>query len=292
MTNWVQHGIEKLKPLYNHIVNKIRSSNYVQVDETTMPVLKSDREGAAVKGYMWAMRSPLQSLTAFHWDGGSRSTRTLVDMIGEYQGALQSDGYNAYNVYDNVKGVTLLGCWAHARRKFYEAKDEYPELASEALTMIGKLYDVEREADEGLFSVDQRQKLREEKAHPVIRDFQSWMEKIYSELLPKSRLASAILYTANIYPRLARYVTDGRYNIDNNGIENAIRPIALGRKNYLYCGNDASAERTAVIYTIVSCCRSVGVNPFEYLTHILPLVDGTPPSKYDLILPQNFKKQD
>ncbi|MFR9592027.1 MAG: transposase [Rikenellaceae bacterium] len=211
MTNWVQHGIERLKPLYNHIVNLIRSSEYVQVDETTLPVLKADKPGATVKGYLWSMRSPLARLTAFHWDAGSRSARTLVDMMGEFQGAMQSDGYNAYNVYDKVKGVT--------------------------------------------------------------------------------RLAAAILYTANIYPRLARYVTDGSYNIDNNGIENAIRPVALGRKNYLYCGNDASAERTAIIYTIVSCCRSAGVNPFEYLTHILPLVDGTPPSKYDILLPEGYREQ-
>ncbi len=287
MTNWVQHGIEKLKPLYNHIVSEIRSSDYVQVDETTMPVLKSDREGAAVKGYMWAMRSPLRGLTAFHWDGGSRSARTLVDMMGEFQGGLQSDGYNAYNVYDKVKGMTLLGCWAHARRKFYEAKEEYPALADEALTMIGNLYEVEREASDAGLSAEQRQKLREEKSHPVIKEFQNWMEQTYEKLLPKSRLASAILYTANIYPRLARYVTCGDYNIDNNGIENAIRPIALGRKNYLYCGNDASAERTAVIYTIVACCRAVGVNPFDYLTYILPLVDGTPPSQYGSLLPAN-----
>ena len=290
MTNWVQHGIEKLKPLYKHIVEKIRKCDYVQVDETTMPVLKSDRQGAAVKGYMWAMRSPERGLTSFHWDGGSRSARTLIDMMGEFQGAMQSDGYRAYNVYDKVKGVTLLGCWAHARRKFYEAKDEHPELAEEALKMIGALYDIERKAGDEELSIEQRQALREKESHPIIREFQSWMEQTYQKLLPKSRLASAILYTANIYPRLARYVTDGRYNIDNNGIENAIRPIALGRKNYLYCGNDASAERTAVIYTIVACCRAAGVNPFEYLCSVLPVIEVTRPSEYDLLLPENHNK--
>ncbi|MFI3294073.1 MAG: IS66 family transposase [Rikenellaceae bacterium] len=288
MTNWVQHGVERLRPLYNYIVEQIRSSEYVQVDETTLPVLKADRAGAAVQGYLWAVNAPLLDLTAFHWDAGSRSRRVLTGFLSEYQGALQSDGYGAYNIYENTKGVTLLGCWAHARRKFFEARDEYPEFADKALEMIGELYAVEREADEKGLSPEQRVKLREQRAFPVIRKLQDWMIEIIGEILPKSRLGKAIVYTSGIYPRLARYITNGRYRIDNNGVENAIRPIALGRKNYLYCGNDASAERTAIIYTIVACCKKCGVNPFEYMTKVLPMVESARPSEYHTLMPREL----
>ncbi len=122
----------------------------------------------------------------------------------------------------------------------------------------------------------------------MVRQFQKWMEDNIDKVLPKSRMGKAILYTANIYPRLARYITDGRYRIDNNGVENAIRPIALGRKNYLYCGNDASAERTAIIYTIVACCKKCSVNPFEYLTRVLPLVEDARPSEYGALMPSEL----
>lgn len=288
--NWVENGVEKLRPLYNALLNELQGSDYLQVDETRMPYLKADKPGAAVKGYMWALSSPKSGVTAFHWDGGSRARKVVVDLLGGFQGALQSDGYGAYDIYENVKGITLLGCWAHARRKFFEAEKEHPLYASQALMMIGVLYDVERQADQqGLLPPD-RQKLRERLAFPVIRKFQDWILEVYPKVLPKSKLGKAILYTGNIYPRLARYIIDGNYRIDNNGIENAIRPVALGRKNYLYCGNDASAERTAIIYSLVSTCKKCGVNPREYLTHVLPLVEVTKPSQYHTLLPHNWEK--
>lgn len=287
--NWVEAGINKLRPLYELILSKVRQSDYIQVDETRMPVLKADKPGAAVKGYMWAFTAPKSNLTAFYWDGGSRAQRVLVDVLDKFQGALQSDGYGAYEVYENTKGVTLLGCWAHARRKFFEAQDEHPEYAAQALTMIGQLYDVERQADEQNLLSGERQRLRELKSFPVIRAFQQWILDVYPKILPKSKLGKAILYTGNIYPRLARYVTVGDYKIDNNGIENAIRPVALGRKNYLYCGNDASAERTAIIYSIAATCKKCGVNPTKYLTDVLLRIDDTKISQLESLLPNNWK---
>ena len=288
--NWVENGVEKLRPLYNALLEELRGSDYIQVDETRMPYLKAYKPGAAVKGYMWALSSPKSGVTAFHWDGGSRARKVVVGLLGEYQGALQSDGYGAYDIYENVKGITLLGCWAHARRKFFEAQKEHPLYAGQALMMIGALYDVERQADEQGLSPKERQELRVRLSFPVIQSFQDWILAVFPKVLPKSKLGKAILYTGNIYPRLARYIIDGSYRIDNNGIENAIRPVALGRKNYLYCGNDASVERTAIIYSLLATCKKCGVSPQEYLTHVLPLVEVTKPSKYYTLLPHNWKK--
>ena len=189
-----------------------------------------------------------------------------------------------------MSSITLLGCWAHARRKFFEAQKEHPLYAGQALMMIGALYDVERQADEQGLSPKERQELRVRLSFPIIQSFQDWILAVFPKVLPKSRLGKAILYTGNIYPRLARYIIDGSYRIDNNGIENAIRPVALGRKNYLYCGNDASVERTAIIYSLLATCKKCGVNPQEYLTHVLPLVEVTKPSKYYTLLPHNWKK--
>lgn len=139
-----------------------------------------------------------------------------------------------------MKGITLFGCWAHARRKFTEALDENRALATQALCHIGKLYKVESEADEAGLSIEERKEKRIRESYPVILEFEKWMQDTYLKVLPKSRTGKAIEYTFSLLPRLSRYVNDGRVNIDNNLIENAIRPLALGRKNYLFCGNDAS----------------------------------------------------
>ena len=170
--------------------------------------------------------------------------------------------------------ITLFGCWAHARRKFTEALDENRALATQALYHIGKLYKVESEADEAGLSMEERREKRIRESYPVILEFEMWMQDAYLKVLPKSRTGKAIV------------------NIDNNLIENAIRPLALGRKNYLFCGNDASAYRVAIVYSLIGTCKSAGVDPKEWMEDVLRKIPYYERDKKDMteLLPRNWAK--
>ena len=172
-----------------------------------------------------------------------------------------------YKMYEDKKGVLPLGCWAHARRKFEEALKEDKARAEHALTQIGMLYDVERRADEENLFFEERADLRGRLSYPIMVAFEKWLINEYSKVLPKGRLGKAIKYTYEIYHRLTRYHLDGRYRIDNNLAENSIRPLALRRKNYLFCGNDDAAENAAVIYSLMGCCKAGEINFCEWLIY-------------------------
>jgi hypothetical protein len=168
-----------------------------------------------------------------------------------------------------MEGITLYGCWAHGRRKYCDALEENKALATEAICYIRKLYKVEDEADKAGLTPDERCEKRQKESYPIILTFEKWMMDHYPEVLPQSRIGKAIAYTYSLLPRLSRYVNDGRINIDNNLIENSIRPLALGRKNYLFCGNDASAYRAAIVYSLIGTCKAAGVEPREWLEDVL-----------------------
>jgi hypothetical protein len=190
-------------------------------------------------------------------------------LLRDFRGAIQSDGYQVYNRLENLDGKLMLGCWAHARRKFEEALPENNKLATEALLQIQSLYAIEREADEAGATPEQRKELRCTKAYPVLRTFEKWLYDNYGSLLPQDKAAKAIAYTYSIFPKLSRYHLDGRYKIDNNLVENAIRPLAIGRKNYMFCGNDDAAIRAAVVYSLLGSCKAAGISPTEWLTDVL-----------------------
>ncbi len=186
----------------------------------------------------------------------------------------------------------MLGCWAHARRKFDEALQENKKLATEALLQIQSLYAIEREADEMDATPEQRKELRYSKAYPVLVAFEKWLYEHYTGLLPQSRTAKAIAYTYSIFPKLSRYHLDGRYRLDNNLVENAIRPLAIGRKNYLFCGNAEAATRAAMIYSLLGTCKAAGVNPAEWLQDVLSKIHVYTRNNRNLeeLLPHNWKK--
>ncbi len=161
----------------------------------------------------------MQNQLFFHYQDGSRAQKVVVELLRSFQGAVQSDAYGAYDIYENKKGVLLLGCMAHARRKFEQALKDDPQRAGYALKIIRDLYAIEREAQEMELSYDKIRQIREEKSYPIIKEFEKWLIENCTKVLPKSLIGKAIAYTYNIYPRLARYVLDGRYNIDNNGAE-------------------------------------------------------------------------
>ena len=176
------------------------------------------------------------------------------------------------------------------RRKFVDALNENNRLATEALCFIRKIYKVESDADKAGLSADERKEQRLKISYPTIRLFETWMKETYLKVLPNSKMGDAIEYTYSLLPRLSRYV-NGRINIDNNLIENAIRPLALGRRNYLFCGNDASAYRAAIVYSLISTCKAVDVAPRIWMEDVLRKIPYYQRDRWDLaeLLPFNWK---
>ena len=235
----------------------------------------------------------MEDLVFFHYDKGSRAQKVVIELLKDYQGAVQTDGYEAYSIYEHKKGVLLLGCWAHARRKFTEALKEDKQGAEYALGQIGLIYNVEAMANDKQLSYQQRADLRKRLAYPILRAFEKWIVNYYHKTYPKGRMGKALSYTYSLFHRLTRYHLDGRYQIDNNLAENAIRPLALGRKNYLFCSNHDAAENAAIMYSLLGCCKASDVNPREWLTDVLTQIPRYN-NDYSLdladLLPHNWKK--
>ncbi len=268
VNDWFKDTADLLRPLYYRLKEIVLASDYIQVDETTLPVV-NDEKHKTVKGYIWMVRSVMESLVFFHYDQGSRAQKVVLPLLKNFQGAIQTDGYEVYKVYEDKKGVLPLGCWAHCRRKFEEALKEDKSRAEYALEQIGLLYDVEREADQKELSYSERADLREKLSYPIMVAFEKWLVREYPRVIPKGRIGKAIKYTYDIYHRLTRYHLDGRYRIDNNLGENSIRPLALGRKNYLFCGNHDAAEDAAVMYSLLGCCKAADVNFRNWMVYVL-----------------------
>jgi transposase len=292
VTNWFMGGSDLLRALYYRLKDIVLESDYIQVDESTVPVVDNEKH-RTVKSYLWMVRSVMEKLVFFHYDKGSRAQKVVVDLLHNYQGAIQTDGYGAYSIYEQKKGVLLLSCWAHARRKFTEALKEDKSGAEYALQQIGMLYKVEDMATDQNMDYQQRSALRARLAYPILTAFEKWITSYYPKAIPKGRMSNALSYTYSLFHRLSRYHLDGRYKMDNNLAENAIRPLALGRKNYMFCGNHDAAENAAVMYSLLGCCKLHDVNPREWLTDVFTKI-ARYNSDYSLdladLLPHNWIK--
>jgi len=291
VNGWFSGSSDLLRALYYRLREIVLATDYIQVDESTVPVI-NDEKHMAVKSYLWVVRSVMKNLVFFHYDKGSRAQKVVIELLHNYQGAIQTDGYDAYSIYENKKGVLLLGCWAHARRKFNDALKEDESGARYALEQIGMLYNVEAMATDQEMDYDQRAALRERLAYPILCAFEKWIVNYYPKVLLQGRMYKALTYTYSLFHRLSRYHLDGRYQIDNNLVENAIRPLALGRKNYLFCGNHDAAENAAIMYSLLGCCKAYDINPREWLTDVLtriPVYNND--YSWDLaeLLPHNWK---
>jgi transposase len=291
INGWFGGSSDLLRALYYRLREIVLATDYIQVDESTVPVI-NDEKHRAVKSYLWVVRSVMDNLMFFHYDKGSRAQRVVIELLRNYQGAVQTDGYEAYSIYENKKGVLLLGCWAHARRKFTEALKEDKSGASYALEQIGMLYKVEAMATDQELDYEKRAELRSRLAYPILCAFEKWIVNYYPKSIPQGRMYKALTYCYSLFHRLSRYHLDGRYQIDNNLVENAIRPLALGRKNYLFCGNHDAAENAAIMYSLLGCCKACDVNPREWLTDVLTRIPAfNNDYSRDLVelLPHNWK---
>lgn len=268
INGWFKATADLLRPMYYHLKDIVLGCDYLQVDETTIPVVIKDKK-STVKSYIWLLRSVMDSLVFFHYDNGSRAQKVVIPLLMNYQGALQTDGYEVYKIYENKKGVLPLSCWAHARRKFEESLSNDKDRAEYALTQIGLLYEVERKADADNLSYNDRAELRTRLSYPIMVAFEKWLYNEYPKVLPKSPIGKAIRYTYGHYHLLTRYHLDGRYRPDTNLIENSVRPVALGKKNFLFCGNHDAADDAAVIYSMMGCCKAQDVNFRDWLVYVL-----------------------
>lgn len=293
INGWFGNVADLMRPAYYRLKELVLASGYIQSDESTIPIINNEKH-KTINGYIWMIRAVTEGLVFFHYDYGSRAQKVALQLFKDYQGAIQTDGYAVYDIYENKKGVLPIGCWAHARRKFEEALKEDKARASYALEQIGLLYDVERRADKEELSDEERAGLRSRLSYPIMVAFEKWIIGEYHKVLPKGRIGKALRYTYNIYHKLTRYHLDGKLKIDNNLGENAIRPIALGRKNWLFCGNHGSAENAAIMYSMLGCCKAHEVNFRDWLVFFLNNIH-----KYDddytkdlaELLPHNFKVQ-
>ena len=284
ISGWFSATCRLLEPLYERLVTRIRQSSYLMADETPIPVQTKDKPGSTHKGYHWVYYSPIDKLVCFDYRKG-RGRDGPNDFLGHFRGMLQTDGYNAYDIYDKKEGITLFGCMAHARRKFESAKDNDPKRAEYVLERMRKLYMTEREAREKGLAPEQRKALRMEQSLPVLDELEKWMKEQLPDILPKSSIGQAITYTLGLWPRLTRYVHNGQIEIDNNLIENSIRPVALGRKNYLFAGSHEAAQQAAMIYSFLGTCKINNVEPYEWLKNTLQRIPDQSIQNLDELLP-------
>jgi transposase len=291
INGWFIGCSDLLRALYYRLKELVLQCDYIQIDESTIPVINHEKH-RAVKAYLWVVRDVMKNLVFFHYDKGSRAQKVVVELLHGYRGAVQSDGYEAYSIYEHKKGVLLLGCLAHTRRKFSDALSEDKSGAEYALEQIGLIYAVETMATDQGLDYQQRAELRSRLAYPIMCAFEKWIVSYMPKVLPKGRMSQALTYTYSLFHRLSRYHLDGRYQIDNNLIENSIRGLAIGRKNFLFCGNHDAAENAAIMYSLLGCCTACDVNPREWLTDVLTRIP-TYNSDYSLdlaeLLPHNWK---
>lgn len=284
-----KQALEKLEPLYQKLVFDTKVQGYLQVDETPIKVLDSDKKGAAHQGYYWVYHAPLERTVLFDYSP-TRGGLAAAPMLGDFKGYLQTDGYAVYEKYGKKKEVTHLACWAHARREFEKALDNDKARAEKALLMIQQLYAVERRAKEGKLDAEQIKECRLAESLPIINELGKWIFEEIKSTLPKSQIGKAMAYAYARWDALSAYLYDGNLHIDNNLVENAIRPVALGRKNYLFAGSHEAAQRAAMIYSLFANCKKHEVNPFQWLKHTLENIMSINHKNLKDLYPQNFKK--
>ena len=263
MGHWVEQAAELLKPVYRAIREELLRGHYLQADETPVRDLDPDVKGKSQQGYLWTYSRPGGDVL-FEWRV-SRSREGPKEFLKNFRGKLQTDGYAAYESLARERDdLTLIGCWAHARRGFHEALSE-SKLAAWFVRQIGLLDAVEKELREEKAGPPLRAPMRTWQSRPILARLRRAMEWVRGRTLPQGLLGQAIDYALKRWEALTRFVDDGALEIDNNLIENAIRPSALGKKNWLFIGHPTAGERSAVIYTLLGSCRRHGLNPFDYL---------------------------
>ena len=300
--DWFAATCTLLEPLYAALAKQVLDTDYLQGDESRITVLERGAEPTKNKshryppksrkvhlGYMWVFRNPVAGGVLFAYRPG-RGANILHETLDTFTGQLQSDGYSAYTSFMKAHpGVVLVSCLAHIRRKFFDARANHRELAEMALGAIQYLYRIEDICRRYGLGSERRRQLRQRYARPAYTALLEWVNEQRRTSLSKGGIGKALNYAHNHLPRLGAYLDDGRIEIDNNLIENKIRPLALGRKNYLFAGSRQGAQRAAMLYSFFGSCREAGVNEREWLHDVLLRIGSHPINRIEELLPGRWK---
>lgn len=270
LAEWVELAAQWLKPVYQHIQRSVFESGYVQVDETPIRYL-APCHGKTKLGYLWTCGVPRGDVL-FHWER-SRAAACLEKIIPvDFCGTIQCDGYEAYDCFARRRAdrIILAGCLAHVRRKFYEAREQAPKVTGWILGHFRNLYAVEARLRDARAGPKLREAQRASGSRPMLERLHRALLrlKLKRRFLPRSLMGKAIDYALSQWSSLLVFLKDGRLEIDHNLVENAIRPTAVGKKNWLFFGEAQAGERSAILYTLIECCRRRGIDPFAYLRDV------------------------
>jgi transposase len=296
LADWMQKCGLLLQPLVNLIHDKVLEQKYLHMDETIVQVLNEPDKAAQSQSYMWVLRStlPTCSTVLFHYEP-TRSGSVPSHLLRDFSGALMVDGYTGYTAVCANNGITRLGCWAHARRKFIEAQKVHRSAgrpkgrtgkADQGLAYIQSLYRIEQKLSDK--TVSDKYNARQQQALPILDKLKDWLEKSLPKTPPQTPIGKALTYLHNQWPHLIRYVCDGEYPLDNNAAENAIRPFVIGRKNWLFSASQKGATASANLYSIIETAKANGLEPCTYLKKIfteLPNVKTL--EQIEMLLPWN-----
>lgn len=300
MASWMIQVAEKCGPMIDLLRMEILSGPCINIDETTLQVLKEQDRADETKSYMWVFRGgPPEKPSVIFQYSRTRSGSVAKNFVEGYKGYCQTDGYAGYDCLEKDSKIKLLGCFSHARRKFIDIIDARGKKdkgktgsAEQALGYIQKLYRIERSAADRKLSPYKIFELRQNEAKPVLDEFKSWMDKRVVQVPPPSLLGKALKYTLSNWERLIRYIEDGNLKPDNNTAENAIRPFVVGRKNWLFAGHPNGAHASSVLYSLVESAKSAGLEPYAYLRFLfekIPLAQTE--DDYQKLLPRSISKE-
>jgi transposase len=289
MCIWAVKVAEKCKQLVELLRQLILSGPLINIDETTFQVLCEPDRRVDSKSYMWVIRGgPPGKVAVVYIYAEKRSGSIASAFLGDYHGYVQTDGYSGYDFLDNREGIIHVGCWAHSRRKFFAVvkalggKGKVQNLqdfgkAGEALQIIRDLYGIEKKAHDMELPPELVYEERQKKSKPILDKFKLWLEELSPTVPAKSLLGKALNYTLSQWPRLIRYLDDGILKMDNNLVENDIRPFVVGRKNWLFFDQPVGAEAGATLYSLIETAKANGLEPYHYLLYLfdkLPGLDG------------------
>jgi len=291
MANWMVKTAELCQPLYNLLQDHLLESGYVHMDETPVQVLNEAGKAAETKSYMWVRKSGDQNRPVVLFDyAPNRQAQTAMNLLPDFTGYLQTDDYAGYHAIGKCQGVTHLGCWAHARRKFMDAKRVLPKnktgKADMAINLIQKLYRIEQQIKNQ--PPDKRLEIRQTHSLPVLTQIKTWLDNSLNNTVPKSKLGEALGYLAKNWEKLKVYSTNGQLNIDNNPVENAIRPFAIGRKNWLFSNSVKGAKASAMLYSLIETAKANQLEPQAYLKDLFTdLPNCETLEQFEQLLPWN-----
>ncbi len=289
LTDWVSDTCKLITPLFESLKTEVLRSHYLHADETPIKVLDKDKKDSTHRGYYWVYQNSIDKIVFFDYQEG-RGREGPTAILQNFTGYLQTDGYAAYDVFDKKENITQLHCMAHARRMFNEALDNHESVAEHAMQQIQQLYAIERNCREQHLSFDEIKTVRQQQSVPILHALGRWMKEEYIKAVPKSSIGKALGYSIERWEKLSLYTENGMLSIDNNPVENSIRPVALGRKNYLFAGSHEAAKRSGMLYSLLGTCKMHGIEPYSWLKEVLQTIAEHPINKISELLPHRCKK--